>query len=50
MEQTMILTEQGSDNLSFLGALNEEDQRTYDAQNKGKEESEMRKKAGDPSK
>ena len=39
MAETCILTEQGSDNLSFLGALNEEDQQRYDSQcNKEKED------------
>ena len=51
MGQTMILTENESDNLTFLGALNEEDQARYDSQaNKEKEENAMRLKAGEPTK
>lgn len=50
MGETVFLNEQGSDNLSFLGALNEEDQNRYNEQNK-KEESTMRlNNPGEPTK
>jgi hypothetical protein len=48
MSEICILTEQGSDNLGFLGPLNEEDQKTYEQSEK--EEEAMRRKAGEPTK
>lgn len=48
MSEIFVLTEQGEDNLSFLGALNEEDQKTYEQSEK--EEEAMRRKAGEPTK
>lgn len=32
MSEIVFINEQGSDNFSFLGALNEEDQKTYNDQ------------------
>ena len=49
MGDVCILTEQGEDSLGFLGSLNEEDQNRYNDQTK-KEETDMRKKAGEPTK
>ena len=51
MGETVFLNEQGCDNMSFLGALNEDDQARYNSQsNKEKEDTDMRKKAGEPTK
>ncbi len=49
MSEVCVLTEQGEDNLGFLGSLNEEDQNRYNEQNE-KEENAMRLKAGEPTK
>jgi len=48
MSEIVFINEQGCDNLSFLGTLNEEDQKTYEQSEK--EEEAMRRKAGEPTK
>ena len=48
MSEIVFINEQGSDNLGFLGPLNEEDQKTYEQSEK--EEEAMRRKAAEPTK